>query len=100
MQEAAGQKEYDPFDYSVDPTRADVFYDAVRKYYPELPDGSLVPDYSGIRPKVSGPGDPAEDFLILGPCDHGVPGLVNLFGIESPGLTSSLGIAEHVCKML
>lgn len=81
-------------DYEVDPTRADVFYGEIRKYWPELPDGSLVPDYSGIRPKITGPLAPAGDFFIQDADRHGVPGLVNLFGIESPGLTSSLALAE------
>jgi L-2-hydroxyglutarate oxidase LhgO len=65
-----------------------------------LPDGALAPAYSGIRPKISGPNDPAADFLIQGPETHGIAGLINLFGIESPGLTSSLAIAELVAKKL
>jgi len=65
-----------------------------------LPDGSLVPDYSGIRPKLTGPGEPAADFMIAGPAQHGMPGLVNLFGIESPGLTSSLSLAEAAVTAL
>lgn len=87
-------------DYSVDPRRADRFYAEVRKYWPELPDDSLSPAYSGIRPKISGPGAPAEDFLIHGPESHGIAGLVNLFGIESPGLTGCLPIAAHVSRLL
>ena len=67
---------------------------------PGLPDGALVPDYSGIRPKLSGPGEKAADFIIDGPAEHGLPGLVHLFGIESPGLTSSLSIAEDVAERL
>jgi L-2-hydroxyglutarate oxidase LhgO len=86
--------------YDVNPQRADVFYASIRKYWPTLPDGSLVPDYSGIRPKLTGPGEPAADFLIDLPCDHGLPGLVHLFGIESPGLTSALSIAEEVATNL
>jgi L-2-hydroxyglutarate oxidase LhgO len=88
------------FDYSVAPQRADAFYAEVRHYWPGLPDGALAPAYSGIRPKISGPNDPAADFLIQGPETHGIAGLINLFGIESPGLTSSLAIAELVTKKL
>ena len=83
-------------DYTVDLGRAAGFYAAIRRYWPALPDGALVPGYAGIRPKISGPQDPAADFMIAGPAVHGVEGLVNLFGIESPGLTSSLAIAERV----
>jgi L-2-hydroxyglutarate oxidase LhgO len=83
-------------DYTVDLNRAAGFYAAIRRYWPALPDGALVPGYAGIRPKISGPKDPAADFVISGPAVHGVEGLVNLFGIESPGLTSSLAIAEQV----
>ncbi|MFW0754160.1 NAD(P)/FAD-dependent oxidoreductase [Pseudomonas sp. H11T01] len=83
-------------DYRVDPLRGEAFYQAVRRYWPALPDGSLQPAYSGIRPKITGPTEPAADFVISGPDDHGVPGLVNLFGIESPGLTSCLALAERV----
>ena len=86
--------------YEVDPARAASFYASIRRYWPGLPDGALVPDYSGIRPKLSGPGEPAADFLIDGPADHGLPGLVHLFGIESPGLTSALSIAEDVAERL
>jgi L-2-hydroxyglutarate oxidase LhgO len=86
--------------YAVDPRRADAFYAAIRTYWPALPDGSLVPDYAGIRPKLTGPGEPAADFLIDSPADHGSPGLVHLFGIESPGLTSALSIAESVVNSL
>ena len=87
-------------DYTVDPRRADGFYAEVRKYWPELPDRSLVPAYCGIRPKISGRGAPNADFLIQGPESHGVPGLINLFGIESPGLTACLSIADQVCRQL
>lgn len=80
--------------YSVDPRRADGFYAEVRRYWPGLPDGALQPGYSGIRPKIHGPDQPAPDFRIDGPAQHGVPGLVNLLGIESPGLTSALAIGE------
>jgi len=90
----------DPADLRVDPARADAFYGEVRRYWPGLPDGSLQPAYAGMRPKISGPGEPAADFLIQGPAEHGVPGLVNLLGIESPGLTSCLAIAEQVARRL
>ena len=90
----------DAVDYSVPPAEADEFYAAVRRYWRGLPDGALQPGYAGLRPKISGPGEPAADFRIDGPAQHGVPGLVNLFGIESPGLTSSLAIAECVVAML
>lgn len=93
-------REPDAIDYTVDPRRADGFYAEVRRYWPQLPDGVLQPSYSGVRPKIYGPGEPAPDFRIDGPALHGVPGLVNLFGIESPGLTSSLAIAERVALLL
>jgi L-2-hydroxyglutarate oxidase LhgO len=86
--------------YTVDPRRADSFYDRIRTYWPGLPAGSLVPDYCGIRPKLTGPGEPAADFMIAGPSAHGLPQLVNLFGIESPGLTSSLSLAQEVVGYL
>lgn len=87
-------------DYRVDPRRADGFYAAIREYWPGLEDGRLQPAYAGIRPKIVGPDAPAADFLIQGPAEHGVPGLVNLFGIESPGITASLAIAEEVVARL
>jgi len=87
-------------DYAVDPARADGFEDAIRRYWPGLPSGALQPGYSGVRPKIHGPGEPAPDFCIAGPAMHGVPGLVNLFGIESPGLTSSMAIGEAVAALL
>lgn len=90
----------DEIDYSVDPKRADAFYAEVRRYWPQLPDGALVPAYAGIRPKPHRPGEAARDFLISGPTEHGVPGLVNLYGIESPGLTSCLALAGHVAGVL
>ena len=86
-------------DYAVDPARAARFYPAIRRYWPELPDGALVPAYSGIRPKIVPPAVAVQDFMIEGPADHGVTGLINLFGIESPGLTSSLAIADHVAAL-
>jgi L-2-hydroxyglutarate oxidase LhgO len=86
--------------YDVDPARAAVFYKAIRRYWPDLPDHSLMPDYCGIRPKLTGPGEKAADFMIEGPREHGLPGLVQLFGIESPGLTSSLSIADDVVDYL
>jgi L-2-hydroxyglutarate oxidase LhgO len=87
-------------DHAVDLARAEGFYAAVRRYWPALPDGALFADYAGIRPKLSGPGAPAADFRIDGPEAHGLAGLVNLFGIESPGLTASLAIAEEVLARL
>jgi L-2-hydroxyglutarate oxidase LhgO len=84
----------------VDPRRGDAFYAEVRRYWPGLPDGALQAGYAGMRPKISGPDEAAADFMIQGPADHGVPGLVNLLGIESPGLTSSLAIAAHVNHLL
>lgn len=90
----------DTLDYDVDAGRAAAFVDAIRRYWPGLPDGALQPAYAGIRPKLAGPGAPAADFLIQGPREHGVPGLVNLFGIESPGLTASLALAEAVSARL
>lgn len=86
--------------YAVDPRRAEGFYAEVRRYWPQLPDGALAPSYSGVRPKIHGDGETAPDFRIDGPALHGVRGLVNLFGIESPGLTSALAIAEDVRAML
>lgn len=89
-----------PDDLVVDPARGDGFYAEVRKYWPGLQDGALIPAYAGIRPKIQAEGEPAKDFLIQGPAQHGVPGLVNLFGIESPGLTSSLAIGDYVSRLL
>ena len=86
-------------DYDVDPLRSRGFYAAIREYWPDLPDDSLVPAYAGIRPRITGPGEPLADFRIDGPRVHGVAGLVNLFGIESPGLTASLAIADHVVNL-
>ncbi len=87
-------------DYRVDPRRAQAFYAAIRRYWPGLPDGALEPGYAGIRPKISGPGEPAADFVVQGAREHGVAGLVNLFGIESPGLTASLALADDVAAHL
>ncbi len=89
----------DGIDYTVDPARAEGFYAAVRKYWPALKDGALQPGYAGIRPKIVPRGAPAQDFVVQGPQTHGVPGLINLFGIESPGLTASLALAEHVLEV-
>jgi len=89
-----------PDDLVVDPSRGEGFYAEVRRYWPGLADGALIPGYAGIRPKISGPGEAARDFLIEGPEAHGVAGLVNLFGIESPGLTSSLAIGRYVAQLL
>jgi L-2-hydroxyglutarate oxidase LhgO len=101
----AGQARFGPdvewvdrIDYRVDPQRAERFYGAIRSYWPGLPDGALQPAYAGIRPKIAGPGEPARDFSIAGPREHGVPGIVQLFGIESPGLTASLAIADEVVQ--
>jgi L-2-hydroxyglutarate oxidase LhgO len=87
-------------DVAVDPARADAFYAEIRRYWPALEDGALVPAYCGIRPKISGPGELAADFRIDGPATHGVPGVVQLFGIESPGLTAALAIAEEVARVV
>ena len=99
----AGQARFGPdvewverIDYAVDPRRGDSFYAAIRRYWPELPEGALAPAYSGIRPKIVPPGAPAQDFVVQGRATHGVPGLVNLFGFESPGLTASLALADDV----
>lgn len=88
----------DAVDYSVDPARSEAFYSAVRHYWPDLPDASLQPAYAGIRPKIQGPGEPARDFEIQGEETHGVPGLINLFGIDSPGLTACLTLAQQVME--
>jgi L-2-hydroxyglutarate oxidase LhgO len=97
----AGQARFGPdvswqdgIDYAFDEGRAPSFYAAIRRYFPQLTDDSLVPGYTGIRPKLSPPGSPAEDFVIQDSSVHGVPGLLNLYGIESPGLTASLALAE------
>jgi L-2-hydroxyglutarate oxidase LhgO len=87
-------------DYVVDPKRADAFYAAIRSYWPGLPDGVLHPGYSGIRPKIEKPGGPNTDFVIQGPESHGIAGLVNLFGIESPGLTACLALANTCLEKL
>ena len=99
----AGQARFGPdltwipnVDYDFDNSRESLFYDAIRRYYPELKDGALQPGYTGVRPKISGPDQPAADFNIQNPAESGVPGLINLFGIESPGLTASLAIARYV----
>jgi L-2-hydroxyglutarate oxidase LhgO len=89
----------DAIDYTVDPTRADSFYAAVRKYWPALMDHALQPGYAGIRPKIVPRGASAQDFVVQGPRTHGVSGLINLFGIESPGLTASLALAEYVLEV-
>lgn len=90
----------DKIDYAVDPSRADSFYPAIRRYYPGLPDGALTPAYSGIRPKLSRDPRVESDFLVATEADHGAAGLVNLYGIESPGLTASLALAERVASSL
>lgn len=103
----AGQARFGPdvewvemLDYAVDPNRALRFYPAIRRYWPDLADGSLLPGYSGIRPKITGPGATAADFRIDGVGVHGVPQVINLFGIESPGLTASLAIADYVATLV
>ena len=103
----AGQARFGPdvewipeVDYAVDPHRGDAFYAAVRRYWPGLQDNALQPGYAGIRPKISGPDEPAADFVVQGPETHGIPGLVNLYGIESPGLTASLPLADAVLRRL
>ena len=85
-------------DYTVDAQRSAVFYEAIRRYWPDLPDDALQPAYAGIRPKPHAPGESSTDFLISGPTQHGIDGLINLFGIESPGLTASLALADYVAK--
>jgi len=103
----AGQARFGPdvewiegIDYGVDPRRGDAFYAAVRRYWPGLRDGALQPGYAGIRPKISSPTEPAADFVVQGPETHGIPGLVNLYGIESPGLTASMPLADEVLRQL
>jgi L-2-hydroxyglutarate oxidase LhgO len=90
----------DGIDYRFDERREPLFYEAIRRYFPELQDGALQPGYTGIRPRITGPGEPVQDFMFSGPREHSIPGLVNLYGIESPGLTSSLAIADHVAGLL
>jgi L-2-hydroxyglutarate oxidase LhgO len=103
----AGQARFGPdvewiyeVDYTVDPARGDAFYAAIRTYWPGLRDGALQPGYAGVRPKISGPNEPAVDFVVQGPEVHGVPGLINLYGIESPGLTASMPLADEVVRQL
>jgi L-2-hydroxyglutarate oxidase LhgO len=102
----AGQARFGPdvepvatIDYAVDPARKDAFLASVRRFWPEVDPDKLAPGYSGIRPRLTAPGEPLADFAIHGAETHGLPGLVNLFGIESPGLTASLAIAEHVVDL-
>ncbi len=90
----------DTIDYDVDPARADAFYAAIRRYWPGLPDGAIQAGYAGIRPKLQAPGEPAADFVVQGPSAHGIDGLVNLYGIESPGLTAALALADLVAEIL
>jgi L-2-hydroxyglutarate oxidase LhgO len=103
----AGQARFGPdvewiseVDYAVDPARGEAFYVAIRAYWPGLRDGALQPGYAGVRPKISGPSEPAADFIVQGPEVHGIPGLVNLYGIESPGLTAALPLADEVVERL
>ena len=90
----------DELDYDVDEAQAQAFYASIRRYWPELPDGALQPDYTGIRPKIYAKGEAPRDFYIQCADEHGVPGLVNLYGIESPGLTSSIAIGAHVAGLV
>ena len=90
----------DEENYDVNASRAQSFYASIRRYWPALKDGTLNPDYAGIRPKLTGPGEPAADFKIEAPAQHGLRGLVHLFGIESPGLTSALSLADDVVGYL
>lgn len=87
-------------DHDVDRRRGDAFYGAIRRYFPDLADGALQPGYAGVRPKLHGPGGAAQDFVVQGSRDHGVPGLVNFYGIESPGLTAIFPLAEHAVRLL
>jgi L-2-hydroxyglutarate oxidase LhgO len=103
----AGQAKFGPDvewiqeeDYDVSPKRADAFYAAIRRYWPGLRDAALTPAYAGIRPKIHGPEGGEADFVFQGAASHGVSGLIHLFGIESPGLTASLAIGEHVADMV
>ena len=103
----AGQARFGPdvewissVDYTLDAKRGEAFYDAVRTYWPDLREGALQPGYAGIRPKISGPTEPAADFVVQGPEIHGIPGLVNLYGIESPGLTAALPLADEVLRAI
>src|SRR5947209_10697340 len=89
----------DTMDYAVDPARAERFYPAIRRYWPALPDGALMPSYSGIRPKIVPPAVARQDFLIQGPTDHGIDDLINLLAVEPAGLTASLAIADHVAGL-
>ena len=90
----------DGLDYRVDPARRAAFATAIRRFWPALPESALQPAYAGVRPKLAGPFAPAADFMLQGPREHGVAGLLNLFGIESPGLTASLAIAEEALSLL
>lgn len=93
----------DEIDYAVDATRSSAFRAAITRYWPgmnDLPDDALAPAYSGVRPKLSGPGEPAADFCVQGPAEHGCAGLVQMFGIESPGLTACLGLADQVAAQV
>lgn len=87
-------------EFSVDPARARGFYPVIRSYWPGLAEGALTPAYAGVRPKIAGPGEPAADFRIDGPEAHGIAGIVNLFGVESPGMTAALSIAEYVVELM
>jgi L-2-hydroxyglutarate oxidase LhgO len=90
----------DAIDYAFDESRKERFVESIKKYFPGLDDSKLSPAYTGIRPKLTGPGAEVRDFVIQGPADHGIPGLINLVGIESPGLTASLAIGDYVKELL
>jgi L-2-hydroxyglutarate oxidase LhgO len=90
----------DSLDYQFDESRESRFYEAIRRYYPGLKDGTLQPGYTGMRPRITGQGQEAIDFVIQDRTAHGVQGLVNLYGIESPGLTSSLAIGRYVGRLV
>ncbi len=87
-------------DYSFEEARETQFYTAIRRYFPDLQPGALVPGHTGIRPKLGPPGSPFHDFVVQGPAAHGVPGLLNLYGIESPGITASLALADYALAQL
>ncbi len=96
----AGGTRPEDVDYDVDPARAARFAEAIRRYFPALDETALAPDYAGVRPKLNGPGEPPADFAVVGPRDHGIAGLVALYGIESPGLTAALALGEEIVRRL
>jgi L-2-hydroxyglutarate oxidase LhgO len=94
------EQDHEALNYDVEASRADRFYASIRRYWPALADGELQPSYSGIRPKIAAPGQPDADFVVQDQSDHGVDGLIALFGIESPGLTASLALAQHALRLI